>query len=115
VPIVAAVPGGEFYGWTHGKGAGLPIGTDVAWLDFLTRHAVPVELLRCGKCRGWWFAQTDSSWRCRCCGAYDGARYVSDRLTSPLPSSTVGEDSAIFPDIDLLRAIGSGDPISALL
>lgn len=115
VPIVACLPGGEFYGWARQEGAAIRVGTDAAWLDFLTKNAIAVDLLRCSACSQWWFAATDESWRCRCCGAYDGARHILDRVSSPLPSRTNEEGDQAFPDIDLLRAIGSGDSITALV
>lgn len=29
---------------------------------------------QCAKCFGWWFLDTCASWRCQCCGYYDGDR-----------------------------------------
>ena len=43
-----------------------------------------VALVQCRECEGWWFLDTAGTWKCRCCGAYDGDRHISEWLTGPL-------------------------------
>lgn len=111
-PLIAALPKGTFYAWKR-RTLQFPQLGDESWMYFLAEQAVEVELFRCAKCQGWWFSQPDASWKCRCCGHYDGARTISERLASPIMSNT-GEGGPQFPDMDLLRAIGNGDSISVL-
>jgi hypothetical protein len=88
ITIVACVPGGVFYGWER---------TDVpaeTWYDFLTKQARRVELFACTECRGWWFAVADESFKCQCCGAYDGNHHLASAVPSPLPD---------FPNVNALH------------
>lgn len=89
VHIVAAMPKGEFFGWERSKEGSR------TWPEFLIEDAIPVELIECAKCKGWWFCDPDQSWRCQCCGAYDGDGHISDRWHSPFPK---------FPDLSEIRA-----------
>lgn len=78
-PLVACLPDGEFYAWERTE---TPT-TD--FHEFLTRRARPVALMRCVACNGWWFGDDNESWRCQCCGAYDGNAFLSEAIGSPLP------------------------------
>jgi hypothetical protein len=89
IPIIACVPDGKFYGWERKDEPAQD------WYEFLTTSARHISLFECTECRGWWFCDGDQSFRCQCCGAYDGDHFVSDRWDSPLPR---------FPDLSELRA-----------
>src|SRR5687768_134428 len=79
VPIVACMPDGEFFGWPRSAAR------DRDFPDFPLRPAIPVELYRCEKCRQWWFGDPSMSWKCQCCGFYDGDQTFCYNLTAPLP------------------------------
>lgn len=91
IALVAAMSDGDFFGWEKRERRNK---TPDDWMDFLTKGSLPVSLLRCTKCRGWWFADMDWSWSCQCCGA---RRCMSEQIESPLPG---------FPEMDILRRIG---------
>ena len=46
--------------------------------------ALDLELAHCLVCDGWWFMAGYNSWRCQCCGHYDGNADV-DRHFPPFP------------------------------
>lgn len=80
IPVIACNPNGTFWGYRRP----LP-GEDPQQMDTLLLELnVPVVLFRCLLCSGWWFADESASWRCQCCGAYDGNAFLANRLTSPL-------------------------------
>lgn len=79
IPLVAYVPGGNFYGWMRSGNR------EESFAQFLMQRAVPVLLFQCDRCEGWWFAMPDLGWGCRCCRVSDGARHLRDRIDSPLP------------------------------
>lgn len=81
IPIVAALPDGHFHGWYRGPGM----------------RACNVELAQCLACGGWWFLDAEASFRCQCCGVYDGTRFVSTFVPSPLPG---------FPDLQYIGEPG---------
>jgi hypothetical protein len=78
IPIVAAIPDGVFWGWVRSP---RPVDD---WWQFLTKSARPIELLGCSVCGGWWFADTDWSWRCQCCGASAGNAHIAAAVSSPV-------------------------------
>lgn len=90
IHVIACVPDGRFYAWERRDGPA------AEWYEFLTKRSVVVELFQCLQCKGWWFADPEWSWRCQCCGAYDGNGHVSERLASPLPD---------FPSLFTLRGL----------
>jgi hypothetical protein len=54
-----------------------------------------LSFCRCVKCDGWYFCATWHSWRCQCCGWYDGNADVHPMHASPLSPWTPGmEDVA---------------------
>jgi hypothetical protein len=90
IAIVACEPDGVFRGWVR---SATPAD---GWWQFLTKSARAVELLGCAVCGGWWFADTDWSWRCQCCGVAAGNAHVAAAVASPirdwgnpLPSSSL--------------------------
>lgn len=87
IPLIACVPGGEFYGWRRGLDTS-------TWSDFVMRSAVKVSAFHCSRCNGWWFAVESDGWGCQCCGASDGNSHIANELSSPL---------AGFPDLSRLR------------
>lgn len=54
--VVLALRGGRFFGLRGGS---------------LAVHSA-LALYRCASCRRWWFLAEWGSWRCQCCGSYDG-------------------------------------------
>lgn len=90
IRVVACVPDGNFYGWARREGE------PADWFDFLTKQAIRVEFMKCAVCRGWWFADPEWSWRCQCCGAYDGNGHVSTVIPSPFPD---------FPSLFTLKGL----------
>jgi len=83
IALVACMPSGAFLGWERRDR--LPDAqTPAGWFEFLKIHSQNVELFQCTECRGWWFCDPMMSWACQCCGAYDGNRFVSEQLRSPL-------------------------------
>lgn len=94
ISIVACEPKGVFRGWVR---------TDTPledWWTFLTTSVRRVELFQCAECRGWWFADPDESYRCQCCGAYDGNGHLAGMISSPLPE---------FPNIHALHFLATID------
>lgn len=80
MPLIAANPDGVFWGYHRQPKTADPLDLATLLLD----QNLPVDLLRCRDCRGWWFAVPDWSYRCQCCGACDGARVPIERFSSPL-------------------------------
>lgn len=95
IVIVAAVAGGDFYGWAKREGKNQ---TPSDWLTWLRRASREVHLCRCFRCSGWWFADMEYSWACQCCGAH---RTISQEIVSPL----VG----FGDDLTILRRIGGAE------
>jgi len=89
IVIVACEPNGVFRGWERDKQG------PVDWVTFLTQKSRHVALFECNVCKGWWFLVPELSWRCQCCGAYDGDGHLSDMWESPIPG---------FPDLSRIRA-----------
>lgn len=87
IPIVAAMPGGVFFGWER---TAEPVEN---WYTFLTKSARKVELFACTACRGWWFCDPSEGFRCQCCGVWDGNGRVATSIGSPIPE---------FPNVDAL-------------
>jgi hypothetical protein len=90
IRVVACEPDGVFRGWVRRDGSPLE------WFDFLTKQSVRVELMQCARCRGWWFCDPEWSWRCQCCGAYEGNGHVSQVIQSPFPD---------FPSLFTLKGL----------
>lgn len=85
IALVACEPDGVFRGWERGA-----CKRSDNLLEMSRKASHELVLFQCAVCRGWWFADESLSWRCQCCGAYDGDGHLADRLTSPLadlPSS----------------------------
>jgi hypothetical protein len=82
IAIVAATPGGTFWGWERGVGVDLPFKEFIALSEY--RGAREVALLLCSKCRGWWFCDPTMSYRCQCCGHYDGDHSIAGFIDSPV-------------------------------
>lgn len=76
IPLVIAKPAGVFFGYTRDSSSDFH--------GFMLDHAKDTALLRCRQCRGWWFAHAAGSYRCQCCGAYDGRGHLIDLITSPM-------------------------------
>lgn len=38
------------------------------------------SLLECMECGGFWFTYNCGSWKCKCCGAYDGDHYIEQMI-----------------------------------
>ncbi len=38
------------------------------------------SLLECMECGGFWFTCNCGSWKCKCCGAYDGDHYIEQMI-----------------------------------
>jgi hypothetical protein len=51
---------------------------------FGSRHSEDFALYQCAACEGWWFLDESQGWRCRCCGAYDGDRFIQDWVSFPI-------------------------------
>lgn len=79
IALVACEPNGVFRGWVRGVGK-----PDDSLLHLSRNACRSLLLFQCVKCSGWWFADAEWSWRCQCCGAYDGNAHLADWLTSPL-------------------------------
>lgn len=92
VPLIAGMPGGDFFGWLRGK-----VRPHDNVLIMSKRASCRVELYRCAECRGWWFCVPELSWRCQCCGVYDGDAHLLERIESPFPG---------FPHLDVLETLG---------
>lgn len=85
VRIIACVPEGHFLGWVRGAYRNRDFSVNADNETFLQKDSRRVELMRCGVCRGWWFCDPEWSWRCQCCGAYDGNGHVEKVIQSPFP------------------------------
>lgn len=102
IALVACEPNGVFRGWE--RGVCRP--TD-SLLDLSRRACHELALFSCARCGGWWFADEALSWRCQCCGAYDGDGHLADRLTSPLalrPPHPIA--SAVVESLESLESAG---------
>ncbi len=88
VPLVVCLPRGKFFGFERGGCAG------PGPAEFARIGGRFVELMQCGVCRGWWFAEPSWGWRCQCCGAYDGNGHIIDRYDA----------FADFPNIHALHS-----------
>lgn len=84
VSIVTCVPDGHFLGYVR-RDTKRRVADRGDFFEFLRQQSRTVELFRCIRCGGSWFADPDASWRCQCCGVYEGARHVIAREASPLP------------------------------
>jgi hypothetical protein len=89
IPLVTCEPGGVFRGWRRRL-----IDVDAPIDVVLATAPSRVELFACTQCRGWWFCDSDESFRCQCCGAHDGDHYVASIVSSPLPE---------FPNVHALH------------
>lgn len=76
IVLVACMPDGVFVGWERSAASSA---------TELIARAMPVDLLRCAQCAGWWFCDPAMSWGCQCCGFYDGGRCFIESIQSPLP------------------------------
>jgi hypothetical protein len=74
VVLVAANPGGDFYGFSR-------ILDYEDFTDFLLTHSHRLKLAQCDECAGWWFFDEEAGWQCHCCGSRAGFRQLLD---SPL-------------------------------
>lgn len=79
IPLVLAMPAGEFVGYVR------PAGRVVDWRGYFAVGRA-VEFARCVVCRNWWAMDPDGGWQCQCCGTADGNGHISDRFRSPWPT-----------------------------
>ncbi len=89
IALVACEPNGVFRGWVRGA-----VSRDDNLLALSRKACRELDLLACAKCGGWWFADVDLSWRCQCCGAYEGNGHLASMLSSPFPE---------FPNVHALH------------
>lgn len=82
IPIVTCTPGGQFIGYIRPNHP-YRVSDRGDFFEFLRKQSRVVELYQCGVCLGWWFCDPDASWRCQCCGAYDGDGHLLSRVSSP--------------------------------
>lgn len=81
IPIIACNPDGKWWGYRRPGSADLPLNLATLLLEL----NMEVALYQCLRCRGWWFAVEEWSWKCQCCGAYDGNGFLGHALYSSPP------------------------------
>ena len=88
IALIRAEPDGRFFGWPW---LGERVEPLPSFHEMLLEQTRELALLRCVRCLDWWFAELDTDYTCRCCGAVDDWVDVAPAFTGriePWPLTT---------------------------